>query len=589
MALAHSEVDADSLESSELYANVLSRIANFDIKDTKEDYGPRAHFNRRGAVSSLVFGKKEIKIDNGFWELTDEISKLYLWELKEACADCKLPSVSDINKEVRALVAQGWASKATIGLGTVIVERYGLEFANLAFRYSFLSGILKVVGELVEDSLLVIFHLPGAHFLCEVITFYIAAYSRTVSTSLRSLYLPSYYKGSRILSSARMMATSHVVRRTLRRIDVEIPSFTIHDKELNEFLEQNEETRLSDKFLDYAAHKLENSDRTRPVSEKFEDILKSRHRFNKFLALLEKRIESKKRKLQKGSLSPEQKEIAISDLSVMLQIKKNAFEGKRYKRFLFLKKRKKRNSIGEFTASSKVLKGSEFWFFSLKNDLLMPHLNFDQQRSSIPSSIPRRSPREDALSLWQSRHVKSEAGRKFFIHNLNTIEDILNPKLKRPERYFNFKLLDSFLTTVLSKMALNVLDFKINELNYNRGNLSDASKVWTTKFKIYKRLSKFIGQIDLYTDVLRYGAVNTKSLDVTNPLHAKEYFKQILEIFDFISTFSSISSPEEIVKFNIDFTERLYNLKSSRYWVEKKRRNFSFGAITGVYTCEALY
>ncbi len=149
--------------------------------------------------------------------------------------------------------------------------------------------------------------------------------------------------------------------------------------------------------------------------------------------------------------------------------------------------------------------------------------------------------------------------------------------------------MDSFLTAVLPGIAQKIIDQRIDELNFDKTSFGNAASIWGLKFKTYKRLSTFIGQIDVYTDLLRFGAVNKRTPDITSSLHSREYFLQILKIFDFISTFSNVTTADEIKSFNLEFSEHLKKLKASRYWIEKKNRTFSTNAIFGRYRCEALY
>lgn len=149
--------------------------------------------------------------------------------------------------------------------------------------------------------------------------------------------------------------------------------------------------------------------------------------------------------------------------------------------------------------------------------------------------------------------------------------------------------LDSFLTKVMPGIALKLINHKIEELDFNKATFKEASKIWGLKFKVFKRLSQFAGRLDSFSDLIRYGAVNKKDVDVTLPYHARDYYLELMKVFRFLSAFSNVETVEDIQKFILGFDEKIRDLDSKRYWVEKKKREISFRALRGVYSCGALY
>jgi len=577
---AHSEPDEDTAKTAELYSTLLRAVTDLESKPINEAKGPQPIVR----LKKLFFKNQVIDLNqNGFWIIAGAITDLYLKELKLSCEECKLPSRDDVLKSVDAVIAQSWTSKLGIGAGDIVVERYGLEFAHLAYRYGFVAGMVKVIGEIVEDALLVVFKMPNAHFLCEVITYYIALYSKAVNTTLRGLSQPRFYNNSRMVALARSLATSYVIKRALKKLEIEVPSFTVRSDALATFLSENEETRMSDRIIDYAEHKLENRNFT-SASESLEKALNSRHRFNKFIQKLDRAMTKLRARLDGKNLSPEERAIAEEDLKVSLKIKKKIFEGKRYKRFLFLKKRRKAHSLGEFTQSSDILAGSEFWFFSLKNELLMPNLDFTSMKRF---NTPVRE--RDTLVDWQIRSHDIPDQSDILAQTLITISSILDSTKNRKERMLDFTFLNSMLTEVLPKISSNLVAHRLNELDFNKSSIRSAAKIWKIKFKIYKRLSQFSKRLDIFSDLIRYGAVNSKTTDVTMPLHAREYYIELLKVFGSISAFSKVTSTNDIESFLDKIDKELTALDSNKYWSKKKNRSFSLKSLTGVYSCKALY
>ena len=211
------EVASDSFEKTpELYADLIYNISELNI-ETNEQAGSsdiQAYINSNRGVKRLVWGKNQVEIDDAFWNATDAYVRIYLNEIKKACEDCKIPNLDEVNAELEDVINKGWTSKIVMGLSNIVVERYGGAFINLASRYGFAAGVVKVVGELVEDALLVVFKMPNAHMFCEAITAFVAANTGAFNTFGRIIAHSPKMGATRTMALGRLAATSRVVKKS---------------------------------------------------------------------------------------------------------------------------------------------------------------------------------------------------------------------------------------------------------------------------------------------------------------------------------------------------------------------------------------
>ena len=596
LAKAH-EVASDSFEKTpELYAELIYRISELNVETDRtavdgqnsetaegELSGIQAVINSNRGVKRLIWGKNQVKIDNAFWNATDLFVKIYLDEIKKACEECKVPSLDEVSLELEDIINKGWTSKIVIGVSNIVVERYGGAFINLASRYGFAAGVVKVVGELVEDALLVIFKMPNAHMFCEAITAFVAANTGAFNTFGRVIAHAPKMGASRTMAFARLTATSRVVKKSLRRLTIEMPGFSIDDEALEEFIEENADNRLSHKIINFSAHKLEGS-RVQSLShlgEGIEGFMAKRHRLQKFLNKLEKAQEKAKKKLLNAG--PSEKEQIKRQLKTYATIHKKVFLEARYKRFFFLKKRKRTPSLISTAEKTKdLLRGSEYWFFSLKNEILEPNLKFiEGGEASVATGVEALDPIAVDMSERFSTRESSQAQLRKMFSTLDVVSD-RSKNLKT--RYQSFIMVESFVRYFLPNAVNTMVALKLDKID---GGLK-------TKFALRKNVGNFLYETDLFIDTLRLVTVSKKHKNPLIEFYIRNYFTEILNFYNFLSQINNIKSLEELISFNKELKVKMKRLKSQRFWINKTLKSFSLSQLkSSIFrtpkVCESLY
>lgn len=546
---AHSEFTGDEI-SIEHYMNFLERLGHLNIESEVETRTMRASTN----ITHFPFfniGGSKVYIDNAFWDMADELSRIYIREIKQSCAECVMPDIEQIRSEAQNLVAKGWFTTKAVAIKDAMAYRYAGQFIGLGAKYGTASGIAKIAGELVEDAMLVVFKMPGAHFLCEAITFVIAYYSGATLTAARSLMYAKYFNRGRISTLVRLGVTSHYIRRALNRMTVEVPEFKINESMLEEFKENNTERRLTYK-------------------------ISGRHGAERFLEKLESNIAAKRARIERlkqnpDNLSKRQHETLLKaeaeGLHTALTIKKKVFDGYKYKRFVFLKKRNSAKSLHTFAEhTSELFRGTDFWFFELKNEIFEPNVITEAEKDyrAIERSAERalRESSSDSITRYQLSQFESEKGKELAAHIFNTLDKIGDKNGKMSTRYLNVTFLDSFYGSVLPKIMHEVVERSVADLDKSERTFRDVSRLqW--------RAGRMTYFTNIFVDFVRFSAFDKKNADPTMKYNIRDYAIKALEAYAGFSQFGNISTAEDVRKAAEYLHQQNRILNEERFWLEK--------------------
>lgn len=564
----------------ENYLNILEKLGhlNIDSQSATRSMQARANINH---FPFFNIGGKSVYIDNAFWDLADELSRLYVREIKANCNDCQMPSVEEIRREAQSLVAKGWLTTKATAIKDAVAYRYAGEFIGLGAKYGTASGIAKVAGELVEDAMLVVFKMPGAHFLCEAITFVIAYYSGAALTTARSLFYSKYFNQGRLSTLVRLGVTSHYTRRALKRLTVDVPDFRINEELLQEFKEEHKDRKLT--------YRISGRHRVESFLKKLErDIANKRHRIERLQQSLQQNPDQLSRRQQQTLIKAEQEGIETS-----LKIKKKVFDGYRSKRFLLLKKKNSSQSLGQFAQDSRHLfRGTEFWFFELKNEIFEPNVHLEAARGRQVEQNATRALREitqNSITRHQLQQFENERSKEVAAHIFQTLDFIGDKNQKTSQRYLNVQFFEAFYGQVLPRLLGEVVEHSIEDLDKSERRFRDVSKLqWKAG-----RLAYFT---NIFVDFVRFSAFDTKNADPTMRYHIRDYALQVLKAHADFAQFEDIKTAEDIRRASDHLNQKITELNSSRFWVEKPHKprllpDFLgvIPGLRGVALCEAIY
>lgn len=550
-AWAHSEVSNEGV-SVEHYANILEKLGHLNIESSTETQTLRANVK----ISSFPFfnvGGQRVYIDNAFWDLADELSRLYIKEIKQACAECVMPSIEAIRAEAQNLIAKGWVTTKALAIKDAVAYRYAGQFIGLGAKYGTASGIAKIAGELVEDAMLVIFKMPGAHFLCEAITFVIAYYSGATLTAARSLMYAKYFNRNAISNIVRLSVTSYYIRRSLKRMQIEVPEFRIDPSLLEEFKEEHREGKLTYRIT-------------------------GRHRAERFLEKLEKDIEGRRARIERlksnaDKLSQKQQQellkVEAEGLHTALTIKKKVFDGYRSKKFLLLKKRNSARTLHSFAPNtSDFFKGTNFWFFELKNEIFEPNVitEAEIEHRVLERSIERslRDIQLDPITRYQLDQIEGERAKEVVAHIFNTLDRIGDKNGKMSERYLQVTFLEAFFGHVLPKLVDTIIEKSLADVEKSERSFREVSRLqW--------RAGRMTYFTNIFVDFVRFSAFDKKNADPTMRYNIRDYALTLLKAYSGFSEFSDIHTAQDIKRASDYLINQNRILNEERFWLEKAR------------------
>ena len=540
------------------YAEIVQSFARLDFKPAKDGaYHPTAFIDTRGPIKRLVLGSLYTPIDGAFTELFERVVDMYLQSLETHCDTCEIPKKEEVIREAKNLIRQGWTSKVSKNIYSGIIERYSTPVVQLAARYGYTAGVLKVIGELAEDAMLIVFKMPGAHVLCELITTAIALYSGPMNSLFRTFSYSPTIGHNPINALVKKIFINMTAARSFSRLKIVFPNYQVKDPEFRDFLNQNPDRS---KFVEFTIKSFERAGAS-GMANSFRAFLDKNHRFLRFAEILDRRLKKEERRIQNSSLSDSEKTKAMESLSASMHLSRAVYEGHRYKRFFWLTSRKgKPNSLGKFSNAGPGTKG-RFWFYSLRRTI-EPNFSYAEgvnQTLSIGTKISS-SPIAEYIAKEFSNDPNAQMRIKALYQAFETILTHPNRRIRSQQA----ALLESLIRSSLIPNLRKAMNPEIRRLR-SSGVISMNEKIGMDH-----RIGRLFFELDLMMDVLKNSLLmrNQKNSGI-HPKHIMTYLIDILNYQKQMVHLGNVTTQAEFTQYRDQLNEFRDNMLSNRFWIEK--------------------
>lgn len=549
------EESVDPIEKVQEYGTLLERLAALEVSSTEV----------KPAVPYVKILGKKYYLNTHFFALTEELARLYIEEIKGACPECRVPTKEMINAEVKELVANGWLKHVGGTAARSVAIRYGSEFIDLGARYGTMAGLLKVAGELAEDALLVIFKMPGAHFLCEVITLGISYYSGNILTIFRTWQRAGHFGKNSTMQLVRMAATSWVVKRALKRIQLEIGPVEIHPE-----LVDIEEKEIRSERREWLAHELTEEKRLERFLERVQKKVAENYELISKLEIERANAsESRVRSINRQIESIRKK------ISSFTGVKRKVFEARRIGVTLWIFKRSRAMTLysGE-PELNRYFRGSKMWMLPLTSSITNPGLQaMDGQTIEMENFRTLVESQKQTLNDSDINRLLLGEAREYGMDTLELeklfadTESLFNTKETRRSRYLRLMMMEGFFGEALPKIVRSYINNIRTELTENDLSLDQLKRV----VRLQWRAGKLFYLTNMYLDYLRSATmVRGKSNILFEKDLAKDYLTQILRSMATLSELKEMPSLNEIDNTSERLKEQLELLTARRFWIEKR-------------------
>ena len=565
----HASSTLDPYEQVLRYGHLLERISRFQL--SSEEALEKGHF-RKGAPFVRLKGKN-FYINNHFYEITEEIIRLYNEEIKNICPSCDIPKVDEVNRKAKDLVAQGWLGYAGQGVAQNMVGRYGGDFVDLGARYGPTAGLLKVAGELAEDALLIIFKLPGAHFLCEVVTMTISYYSGGVLSLYRTFARASAMKRNGFRHLVRLTTTSWVVRRALRGLRTDFGPVVVDPALMEGGQPVGEQKQWLAQAIvgqkSYARFFKKAQERLNLYGEKLSQLEKELKEAKGFSA---RRIEKKIEKLRWKRAR-------------LTKVNRKIFEGRRrgipsgllfppLAPLILFKHNKTMTLSKGLPPPSGALGGTKAWMIPLTAHVTEPGFLFDPDRQEERQDFVRRvSAHQSVLAPSQINEILlGEASQKMGnVESLKgllaDVEFIFETEASIHERYLHVHLIHGFLGQFMPQLAKSYLGSIRQQMFEKDYSFKNIRRFFRLQWKA-GRLTYFN---NLFVDYLRAASlVKGSSPFVWEKDLAKDYLIRLMGAYEILGQLKEMPSPEELERVDQALKEKNRELETHRFWLEKR-------------------
>lgn len=549
--LAHEESgEKDPLEMSLRFGVALEKISILDFTQIDQN---------RPAVPFIKMGRKVVMLDSAFYRLAEEISRTYINEISEICPECKLPSPEEVRLEAENLMHKGWLKENAGRLGRTVGLRYGSEFVDLGSRYGVTAGLIKVAGEVAEDALLVIFKMPGAHFLCEWITFIVSYYSGSVLTVFRTFFHARHLQRNGWAQLARLLATTMVTRRAFKKIALQTGPVEIAP-ELRGLLppEKAQQQWLLHEFSE---------------EKHYERFLlglaeKSKAEYAKILALKAQGNAETSRSIQR-QIAQAQKRIAN-----YTRVSRKVFEGRRMGYTLYIFKRRRAMTLASNEHElNRFFRGSKLWMLPLTADFTNPGLNLETENPRLLNDFIQRTQShktsgQDSVTQWLLTEAEQKGlQRSVLLPLFQDLSILFDPNSPRADKRIQLAMVEGLLSDFLPRLNRAYLGFLRDELTLNGTN-------WRT-LKAITKLQWSVGQMtyntNQYLDYLRMVSLAPlRGPETFERERALNYFKDIFKNFALLAELKDVPDISEIERVQKELNKNLKHLSASRFWIEKR-------------------
>lgn len=547
----------DPYEQAYRYGILLEKISRFETNQTNNTL--------RKAAPFVKISGKNYYINNAFYELTEEILRLYTNELAELCPECRIPSPQEINQHTKELVAKGYFEHFKEHTVENIASPMGAEFVDIGARFGHMAGALKVAGEIAEEALLAVFMLPTAHFLCEIITLVIAARSGNVLTLYRTWKQAGQFHRNGLAQLIRLTATSWIAKRALRKLRLDYGPV-----EVDPLLFSKDSAKDPSKEW---------------LSEEIEDEKQFRRFFKKSQKLLEKYQKNEQElltritKLEEKGLSTKKVNRQLTKLrkkmSQSTAVTRKIFEGRGYGvTFKFIKRRRFMTMFSGEPELNSTLKGSKAWIVPLTATVIEPGFDFIENfnKDSMDSYIQRISANQSLSSAPIDQLLAQEASLRGLNQTVtrglfNEIDIIFDSSRSRQSRYIHATFLQSFVGEFLYQVAKSYLRTIRKEVI----NRDKSFRALGQILSLYWKVGQITYYANMYSDYIKsVTLLRSKNNFGLEKSFAKEYLLTLVESYEVLGELKEIPDLDNIKEINEKIKQRLRTLNARRFWIEKK-------------------
>ncbi len=554
-SLAHEESgDQDPYEMAVRLGTLFEKIGTLDFDHQLRPESPVTPFVR-------IKGRNYY-LNDSFYTALEDVFRIYANEIEKICPECDIPNPESVTEQAKDLVARGWLQNLGEKSTRNILSRYGGEFVDLGARYGHMAGILKVMGELAEDALLVIFKMPGAHFLCDVITMVVSANAAKVST------LFNVWKNARGLNRggireiSRLVATSYVAKRSLRRVRLEFGPVEV-DPAL--FAEEQSDARQ-----EWLAHEIDDEKRYRRFFERADQQIT---RYHGEIAELELQKEGKtERQIQRLERRISR---LRAKLSKTFQVKRKVFEGRRLGYTFLIFKRKRRMTLySNEPAMSSLVRGSNAWMVPLTATVTTPGFAFNRNsRQEVSEYLERVGARRSAATSSDINNILIQEASERGVHSdmlgalYSDIDGLFNTQTLRRERYIQTLGLHAFVGEFMSRLSKKYISIVRAEIIETGPAARYTYKLWGLQWRV-GRLTYFSNR---YVDYLRSVSLVRGNSSLSNEsAFAKDYLLKILSAYEVLGRLKTIPTVAEVDVIKQELDEKINDLRAHQFWVEKR-------------------
>ncbi|USN47759.1 MAG: hypothetical protein H6626_01310 [Pseudobdellovibrionaceae bacterium] len=533
-----------------------------------------SHKTASGVMPYVHVGGEKIYLNSHFWELVRGASQLYYEEIKEECVHCHVPHPEEVVEQAKELVAKGWLTHTSGRFANVAVDRYGRAFVGLGARYGVVAGVLKVVGELAEDALLVVLKMPGAHMMCEVITAALTVASSRLQTGYRAFRYGGQHHTGSWSTLVKVAYYGRKIRKAQNRVVFASPPFEL-DAAALELLDAQGPQKKS--FFT----SLEGGKR-----QQFLTWLKSQtqHLYEELQQLPPPKDRTWRQKIQEKTLQKK--------LERVQTLHRKLVEGRRYKRFFLLVSRKgSPQYLNGSTEIERSLRGPWLWVLSAEahflDRVIIPE---NEQGLEVSRFQSRPAGEEDFIrqSLAEQFVGSNDEAHKSFVSDvLNDIGLLFDSNISRNQKYMNLVSLEALMGGYLLRLSQKVNEQEWQEAVTESG--LEGFKKLSLNAKYWWRSENLGYYFDQYFDFLRVVAVSpTSRFDGWAKYEAMEYFLLLLRTLSQIDV-ENLKEKSPASQQILDILkDQLQTLNGSRFWVPKKRVYRLFPLSTSPLRCEQL-
>ena len=480
----------------------------------------------------------KVYLNDGFWNLTKAWLRIYIQDFKNYCP-------CDLDPELMIQTAKTHAPsslfKQTTNKTKNTSQRISYQTSKLTAQYGKTAAVVKLSSEIAETILSVFMGLHGAHIFCNAIDLTIIPLARQFQKYIRVFSYGNKLSYSRLIFSLRMAWLSRQTRKSQNKIFFIINTALDFNEDNLEQVNQKGPKKHRLLWLNKLKHK------TDPLFEKISNL--GAEHYNLENKLEEERAVKSKIIRQQSKLIKQQEKLDHK-ISSYSKINRKSFFGNRFKRYLFLKSRKRQMTyMTGHHLSDKVAGKKTLWPLAVQENILEQVLNNKNQAHSLetePDEIQKALVKE-FLSKRQAHSKTLFNGEQQVVYSLlESIEQIFDIKKDTKARMMISLSIENVLAVLFGQylqMSLTILE--------QRYSLSYKELI-----KLYWMFGRFTYSVYEFSDFLSSVSI-IKNKDKIK-FYKYETMEKLLAFLDYLYEIQMLLTNPQLTK------EELFNKLQKR-------------------------